>query len=171
MEQTEVPIVNVKDKKTINVQMEVIPQYFFAFKDGRLGVATSRQFKLFDPNNNYHCDISKDEKSKKLRPCKGVSLPNGDFICQEYFSESLTIVQFDKNSINILFTIEKTHGGNFGATYIRVMSDKEFVTWGDGTIKIWKGTKPYSQTPLHVIENPGKEQTYYTIQSLMRSCQ
>lgn len=87
-----------------------------------------------------------------------MSLPNGDFICQKYLCESLFIVQFDKNSINILFTIEKTHGVNFGATYIRVMSDKEFVTCGDdGTIKIWKGTRPYSQTPLHMIENPGKE--------------
>ena len=53
MQQAEVPLVNVKEQKTINVQMASIPDPLFALKDGRIGVAIApHQFKLFDPNNN-----------------------------------------------------------------------------------------------------------------------
>ena len=131
--------VNIKKVKTITEYGEMILS-LLRLKDGRVASCSNNNtIRIYDPSNDYHCDQVIKRHSKFI--------PS---ICQ---LDDGTIVScsFDSSIIIGDYTINNAHDNTICKVitlpYNRIASCSE-----DYTIKIWKSNKPYSNTPIKVLE-------------------
>ena len=139
-------IITLNEIKTLDPVMKYNPNEIFMLQDGRIGVYESnREFKVFDPNHNYHCDISKfdDTNNSTLPSSNGLVLPNGHIVSYDESAGGICIYKISKNNYEKILSIKSKEG----VGSLILISNNRFATC-EVTLNIWKGSEPYYSTPL-----------------------
>ena len=126
--------------KTITAHKSLVNSIIL-LQDGRIASGNDDYIiKIFDPDNNYNCDlsISNDGQIKSL--CQ---LDNGNIVSSGY--SKLFICSFSKTSSKLEHTFK-----NVSSTKVISISNNRFVSIEP--IAIWNGNSPYSDQPIKSLE-------------------
>ena len=127
--------------KTITAHRSLVNSIIL-LQDGRIASGDDDYtIKIFDPNNNYNCDLTILHSSQVKTLCQ---LDNGNIVSSGYSYMSLW--SFSKTSSKFEHNYKKT-----SSTKVISISNNRFVTVEP--ISIWNGDSPYSEQPIKVLEN------------------
>lgn len=121
---------------------------FFLLQDKRLATfSDNNTVGIIDPGNNYKTDLVIEGFSEEVVSI--CQLENGDLAIS--YGKHIKILSIEKNKYSLSFTIENAHDELIKK--IVTLSKNRFASCSlDQTIKIWKGDKEYSATPIKVLE-------------------
>ena len=109
-------------------------------KDGRVAsCSTDKTIRIYNPSNDYHCDQVLQRHSKGIRS-----------IC-ELIDGTIVSCSRDKSIMIGDYTINNAHNDTI-RKIITLPNNRIASCSLDKTIKIWKSNKPYSDTPIKVLE-------------------
>ena len=121
---------------------------FFLLQDKRLATFSDKNtVGIIDPENDYKTDLVIEGFSEEvISICQ---LENGDLAIS--YGKHMKIISLEKNKYSLSFTIENAHDEVIKK--VVTLSKNRFASCSfDQTIKIWKGDKEYSATPIKVLE-------------------
>lgn len=116
--------------------------------DGRLASSSNdKTINIIDINNDYFLDLTIDKFENEVPSI--CQLEDNEIVS---FSEDLSIKIWiiNKNDFQLVFTIENAHKDS--ANKVISLTNKRFASCSfDNDIKIWKGSTPYSDIPIAVL--------------------
>lgn len=128
------------DRNTVNSLLRLY--------DNRIAAVTYSIIDIYDPNHNFHIDLSIDSK------CEGLnSLSQVDFhtIISSSNEGIIQIWYISKHSYKLLHMINKAHSS--WITKVLTLTSGRYVTSSfDTTIKIWSSIAPYTSAPFHILK-------------------
>ena len=139
-------LINIKSIKTITDHTSSVNS-LFRLKDGRIASCSDdNTIRIYNPSYDYHCDQVIRRHSEGIRS-----------ICE---LEDGTIVScsYDKSIIIGDYTIKNAHNDRINKV-ITLPNNRIASCSKDKTIKIWKSNKPYSDTPIKVLEGHAESVT------------
>ena len=137
-----VDINNIKGLKTITDHTDVIYSLLLLNDNRIASCSNDKTIRIFNPSNNYICEkVIKNNKEWIRTICQ---LDNGTIVSSSG----------DQSIIIDHFLIETAHNKflyDYLSKIISLPNNRFASCSGDTTIKIWKGSPPYSATPIHTL--------------------
>ena len=137
---------NVTLFKTITDHTDYVNS-LLRLKDGRVASCSDdKTIRIYNPSNDYHCDQVLQRHSTFISS-----------IC-ELIDGTIVSCSNDKSIMIGDYTINNAHNDRINKV-ITLPNNRIATCSDDQTIKIWKSNKPYSDTPIKVLEGHSDEVT------------
>lgn len=124
---------NFKGKKIIEEKNRI--SSVIILSDGKIAVSVENTIKIYNPNDNYHCDIEINSKDKIM-----FQLDNTKIV--SYSDNKINIWNIKQSSLECEYSIEEAHSKEI--EHITKLSDNRMASCSsDRKIRIWSSNYPY----------------------------